>query len=147
MTSNREYLKQTIFCFYSLALLLDGQVDKASTVLNEIYKYKGDEAATYNIMLYAMMLELMIQYDLGNYSVISYKAKSLEKWVKRKKVTFDIHKPFLKWMIRIGAAAESVRIKQELKAFRDDAESGKLKLNMNEFNVQYWLERKLDRLK
>ncbi len=147
LPSNREYLKQTIFCFYSLALLLDGQVDKASTVLNEIYKFKGDEAATYNIMLYAMMLELMIQYDLGNYSVISYKAKSLEKWVKRKKVTFDIHKPFLKWMIRIGAAAESVRIKQELKAFRDDAESGKLKLNMTEFNVQYWLERKLDRLK
>jgi hypothetical protein len=145
LTIDWQHKRYTVLFIYSAALLFAGKVDKAMETLREMLK--GNKKTQLDIQLRAMLLELMVQYDLKNYSLIPYFVSSIRKWIKRKKFSPTEAGLYLKWMLRISAAAESADRKKELNAFLNDVNAGKIKLEMGEINIKYWLENKLKNVK
>jgi hypothetical protein len=137
----RQYIKVTLLYVYAAALLYTGQAEKALGPLREILK--GNKTGRVDLLLKAMLLELMVQYDLQNYSLIPYSVSAIRKWTRRKNISADTSHLYLKWMLAISVAASSGEPKDKLKAFLHDINAGKIKIVMEELNIRYWLQQKL----
>jgi hypothetical protein len=137
----RQYIKILMLYVYAAALLYTGQAEKALVPLREILK--GNKVARADLVLKAMLLELMVQYDLKNYSLIPYQVSAIRKWMRRKDISPDSSNLYLKWMINISSAAGHGEPKDKLKAFLQDINTGKVKISMDELNIRYWLQQKL----
>ena len=137
----RQYIKVTLLYVYAAALLYTGQADKALDPLREILK--GNKAARVDVQLKAMLLELMVQFDLKNYTLIPYLVSAIRKWIRRKNISPEESNLYLKWMLSISAASGSGIPKDKLKAFLNDINTEKVKLSMDILNVRYWLQQKL----
>jgi hypothetical protein len=141
LNPNSLHTRIILLYMYAAALVFSGQGEKALLPLREILK--GNKTARLDMQLNAMLLELIIQYDLGNYSVISYSIQSIKKWMSRKGQDPEGALPYLKWILRITEAAASGNERKELQAFLEDVKQGKIKIDTGRMNIKYWLEQKL----
>ena len=135
-----QFHLETVRFRYASALLYTGHPADAQEALREVLK--GNKFDQWDIQVNAMMLEIMIQYDLKNYMLIPYLVTSIRKWINRNKITPKGVEHYLKWMLRIGEAAGVRKQQSELKAFLDDINAGKIETD-EASNIKYWLEDKL----
>jgi hypothetical protein len=142
---HRGHTRIALLYVYAASLLYTAKADKAIVPLREILK--GNNKARLDIQLNAMLLELMVQYDLKNYALIPYLVSSVRKWIKRKGIQAEKSNLYLKWMLRISVAVESGKSKAELNAFLNDINEGKIKIEKEVLNIQYWLQNKLQSAK
>jgi len=137
----QEYKRTTVTFLYAVALLFTGRVEKALVPLREILK--GNKKTRLDVQLKAMQLELLVQYDLGNYALIPYQVQSIKNWVKRKELQAESCAVYLKWMLSISSAAATGDPKNELMAFSKDVKAGKIKIEPEIINLRYWLDEKI----
>ena len=138
---HRGHARIALLYVYAAALLYTEKADKALIPLREILK--GNNKARQDIQFNAMLLELMVQFDLKNYALIPYLVSSVRKWIKRKAIPVEKSSLYLKWMLRIADAAMSGNPKTELRAFLEDTTAGKIKIETESLNIPYWLQNNL----
>ena len=138
---HRGHARIALLYVYAAALLYTEKADKALIPLREILK--GNNKARQDIQFNAMLLELMVQFDLKNYALIPYLVSSVRKWIKRKAIPVEKSRLYLKWMLRIADAAMSGNPKTELRAFLEDTTAGKIKIETESLNIPYWLQNNL----
>ncbi len=141
----QEYKRITVIFLYTVALLFTGGGEQALVPLRELLK--GNKKGRQDIQLKAMQLELLVHYDLGNYSLIPYQVQSIKKWVKRKGLEAESCALYLTWMLRLSSTGSNGDQKKELMAFSEDVNAGKIKIETGIINLRYWLDEKIKRLR
>jgi tetratricopeptide (TPR) repeat protein len=135
------YEQFSVAFMHAMLLLHLERSAEAGKVLDELLEAHGELLS--DLQSLVRVIQVLVQFDLGNYTLIPYLIRSSRAWLKRKKISLPEIDIFFSHAYSIANAAQLQR-KSLWAKLRSALQAGKMKeLNKN-LNLEGWLERKLE---
>jgi len=122
-------------------------IDKAHHWVKMIVEYEGAKS-TIHIISYAILLDLILHFQLGDYNYLQYRISTVQNFFKKHKRLIKINELFFKTLKQLLKSRNMENVDRVLNKYRQDLEACPDSITKRYFEkylaIDKWLDRKFD---